>query len=140
MRPTARLWETFAVVVMLGMTSSVCWATEETEESAKLPQVSGVITSVDALGGIVMLKESTPLDPATRTIAQPTSCLVDAKTVISKDQQPLSLADVRAGDQVMVEYATKDGKNVASSIMIQSPTAASSGSAAQAAKPAAASY
>ena len=86
------------------------------------------------------LKESTHLDPATGTIAQPTSYLLDAKTVVSKDKQPLTLADLRVGDAVTVEYATKDGKNVASSITIQSPTAASSGSAAQAAKPAAASY
>lgn len=140
MRTTARLWETLAAAAMLGIASSVCLAAEETKDPIKPLQASGVIASVDALGSVVTLKESTHLDPATGTTAQPTSYFVDAKTVVSKDKQPLKLADVQVGDAVTVEYATKDGKNVASSITIQSPIAVSSGSAAQAAKPAAASY
>lgn len=124
MRPTARLWETFAVVAVLATGSGVCLATEEAGDPAKPLQASGVITSVDALGGILTLKESTHLDPATGTIAQPTSYLVDAKTVISRDQQPLKLVDVRVGDSVMIEYTTTDGKRVASSVAIQSPTGA----------------
>ncbi|MBI3996668.1 MAG: hypothetical protein HY352_03325 [Candidatus Omnitrophica bacterium] len=140
MRSTARLWETFAVVAMLGTASGVCLAAEEVGDPAKPLQASGVIASVDALGGVLTVKESTHLDPVTGTAAQPTSYLVDAKTVVSKDKQPLTLADLRVGDAVTVEYATKDGKNVASSITIQLPTAASSGSATSTAKPAAASY
>lgn len=124
MRPTTRLWETFAVAALVGMASNVCLAAEEARDPDKPLQASGVIASVDALGGILTLKESSRLDPATGTIAQPTNFLVDAKTVISKDQQPLKLADVQAGDTVTVEYATKDGGNVASSITIQSPVVA----------------
>ena len=127
MRPTARLWETFAVVALLGTLGGACWAADEATESAKLPQASGEIASVDALGSVLTLKESGRLDPATGTIVQPTNFLVDAKTVISKDQQPLKLADVRVGDQVMIEYTTTDGKRVASSIAIQSPTGAKLG-------------
>ena len=127
MRPTARLWETFAVAAIMGMISGVCLAAEDPKESAKLPQASGEIASVDALGGALTLKESGRLDPATGTIAQPTNFLVDAKTVISRDQQPLKLADVRVGDQVTIEYTTMDGKHVASSIAIQSSTGAKSG-------------
>lgn len=119
MRPTARLWETFAVVAMLGTASGICLAAEEAKDPVKPLQASGAVVSVDALGGILTLKESSRLDPATGTIAQPTSFLIDAKTVISKAQQPLKLADVQVGDAVAVEYATKDGKNVASSITIQ---------------------
>ena len=124
MRPTARLWETFAVVALLGTLGGVCWAAEEAKESAKLPQASGEIASVDALGGVLTLKASTTSDSS--IVPQPTSFLVDEKTVISRDQQPLKLADVRVGDAVTVEYATKDGKNMASSITIQSPTGAKS--------------
>ena len=127
MRPTARLWETFAVVVMISAFGGTALAAEEAKESAKLPQASGEIASVDALGGVLTLKESGRLDPATGTIAQPTSFLVDAKTVISKDQQPLKLADLRVGDAVTVEYTTTDGKHMASSIAIQSPTGTKSG-------------
>ena len=127
MRPTARLWETFVVVALLSALGGACWAAEEAKESAKLPQASGEIASVDALGGVLTLKGSGRLDPATGTIAQPASFLVDAKAVISKDQQPLKLADVRVGDQVTIEYTTTDGKRVASSIAIQSPPGAKSG-------------
>jgi len=125
MRPTARLWETFAAVAIVGMASSVCLAAEEAKESAKLPQASGVIASVDTLGGVLTLKDSSRLDSATGTIAQPTNFLVDAKTVISKDRQLLKLADVRIGDQVTIEYATMDGKRVANSIAIQSSATSS---------------
>ena len=124
MRPTARRWKTFAVVVMVSALGEVGVAAEEAKESAKLPQASGVIASVDALGGILELKESSRLDPTTGTIAQPMNFLVDANTVISKDKQKLQLVDVRVGNAVTVTYATKDGKNMASSITIQSPTGA----------------
>ena len=129
MRPTARLWETFAVAAMLGTASGVCLAAEEAKDPVKSLQASGVIASVDALGGVVTLKESTHLDPATGTTAQPTSYLVDAKTVVSKDKQPLTLADLRVGDSVTIEYATKDDKRVASSIAIEPPTSSTSGTA-----------
>jgi len=66
--------------------SGVCLEAEEAQDPVKPLQASGVIASVDALGGVVTLKESTHLDPATGTIAQPTSYLVHAKTVVSKDK------------------------------------------------------
>ncbi len=129
MRPTARLWETFAVVAVLATGSGVCLATEGAGDPAKPLQASGVIALVDALGGVVTVKESTHLDPATGTTAQPTSYLVDAKTVVSKDKQPLTLADLRVGDSVTIEYAAKDDKRVASSITIEPPTSSTSGTA-----------
>lgn len=129
MRPTARLWETFAVVAVLATGSGVCLATEEAGDPAKPLQASGVIASVDALGGVLTVKESTHLDPATETTAQPTNYLVDAKTVVSKDKQPLTLADLRVGDSVTIEYAAKDDKRVASSITIEPPTSSTLGTA-----------
>ena len=129
MRPTARLMELFAVVAILGTASGVCLAVEEAQDPVKPLQTSGVIASVDALGGVLTVKESTRLDPATGTTTQPTSYLVDAKTVVSKDKQPLTLAGLRAGDAVTIEYATKDGKRVASSITIEPPTNSTSGTA-----------
>jgi hypothetical protein len=129
MRPPARLWETFAAAAIVGMASGVCLAAEETTDPVKPLHASGVIASVDALGGVVTLKDSTHLDPATGTTAQATSYLVEAKTVISEDQQPLTLADVRVGDAVTVEYATKDGTRVASSITIEPPISSTSGTA-----------
>lgn len=131
MRPTARLMELFAVVAILGTASGVCLAVEEAQDPVKPLQTSGVIASVDVPGGVLTVKESTRLDPATGTTTQPTSYLVDAKTVVSKDKQPLTLAGLRVGDAVTIEYATKDGKRVASSIAIQTPQASSSGTAAQ---------
>ena len=125
MRPTARLWETFAVVAVLATGSGVCLAAEEVKDPVKPLQASGVIASVDALGGVVTLKESTHLDPATGTTAQAMSYLVDAKTVVSKDKQPLTLADLRTGDTVTIDYTVKDDKRAASSIAIQTPQASS---------------
>ena len=52
MRPTARLWETLAVVAVLGTVSGVCLAAEEAKNPAKPLQASGVIASVDALGAL----------------------------------------------------------------------------------------
>jgi hypothetical protein len=120
MRLTARLGEVFVTAVTLSTLAGACLAAEEAQQPATLPRTSGEIVSVDAVGGVLALKESAKLDPA--AAPQPTSFLVDAQTVISKDQQPLKLTDLQVGDQVTIEYTTKDGKNVTSSITVQSPT------------------
>jgi hypothetical protein len=129
MRPTARLWETFAVAAWLCTASSVCLAAEEAKDPVKPLQTSGVIASVDALGGVLTVKEQPTENPGTSASVQPTSYLVDAKTVVSKDKQPLTLADLRVGDSVTIEYAEKDDKRVASSITIEPPTSSTLGTA-----------
>lgn len=126
MKSTATLWQTFAVVAVLATGNHVCLAAEEAGNPAKPLQASGAIASVDALGGLVTVQEQPAGELGTATAGQPTSFLVEAGTVISKDQQPLTLADVRVGDAVTVAYATKDGQNVASAITIQSSTGAKS--------------
>ncbi len=129
MRSIARLWKTLAVVALLGTASGICLAAEEAKDPVKPLQASGVIASVDALGGVVTLKESTHLDPATGTTAQATGYVVDAKTVVSKDKQPLTLADLRVSDSVTIEYAMKDDKRLASLIAIEPPIGSTSGTA-----------
>ncbi len=135
MRSTARLLEFVAVVALLGAASGISLAAEAVKDPVKPLQASGVIASVDALGGIVTLKESARLDPATGTIAQPTSYFVDATTVVSNDKQSLILADVRTGDAVTIDYTDKDGKRTASVIAIQTSQASAGTAAAPAAQP-----
>lgn len=118
MKSRPAFWQHVAVAVMVGIVGGA-WAVAE--EPA---QISGVVASIDALGGIVTLQESPRPDAVAGTVAQPRSFAVDASTIISRDAQRLQLSDVRAGDAVRVEYATTDGQDVARSITIQSPEGA----------------
>jgi len=129
------LVEIFAVVAMLGTASGISLAAEEAKDPVKPLQASGVISSVDMWGGVVTLKESTPLDPATGAITQPASYFIDATTVVSRDKQPLILADLRTGDAVTIDYTVKADKRTASVIAIQTPQASSGAAAAPAAQP-----
>lgn len=110
-------WRVFAVLGVLALFGAQAGVSQAVEEAAQAPNVttvSGEIEAVDSQAGTVSLKGTT--DP----IQQPLlSFQVTDQTTISKDKQPLKLADLKAGDKVMIECATKEGKEVANLITVQ---------------------
>ncbi len=89
--------------------------TEEGKTAASALKASGEVASVDAQLGRLTLKAKA--NPGT----QPTSFVVDPRAAILKGQQSLKLTDLKAGDQVTVEYAQQGTSNTVSSIVVQVP-------------------
>jgi hypothetical protein len=112
-------WQIFILAVLLIFGSGVSLGVEETGESVKL-QASGVIASVDVLGGKLTVKESVP-QGSVASSDQLTNFSISTSTAISSGKQPLKLSDLRSGGVVAVEYTTEGGEKIATSIAVQSP-------------------
>ena len=112
-------WTMLAAVVALSAVSAVCLASEE---AVKPMQTKGEIISVDQTAGLLTVREAGQASPV--AVVQPTSFVVDSKTVISKDKQALKLGDLKAGDSVTVEYSTTpDNKALASFVAVETKAA-----------------
>jgi hypothetical protein len=98
---------------------------EEKKAPAKIKQVTGEVTAVDAKAKTVTVKGKKG-DVTVST---------DDKTKVTMGKEMKSVADVKVGDKVIVKYSEADGKNVAKSIGIK-PAAAPAEKKTEAAKPA----
>jgi len=106
-------------------TSSATMATEvdvtkETvmlEEESSIKELSGDVSSVDVTNSTLTIKYLK--DEATQAYDE-VSVATDENTLIEKDGLNAGLSDILVNEKANVEYvATKDGKNIASSIQIE---------------------
>jgi Cu/Ag efflux protein CusF len=81
-------------------------APAEKKAPAKVKQVTGEVTAVDATAKTLTVKGK----------AGDVSLTADDKTVVKIGKEKKALGDIKVGDKVTVKYAEMDGKNVAKSI------------------------
>jgi glucose dehydrogenase len=84
-------------------------AEEKKAPVVKVKRISGEVVAVDATAGTLTVKSK----------KQDVSFSTDDKTVVKKGIEKKILADVVAGDKVIVKYKEVDGKNVAKSIAVK---------------------
>jgi glucose dehydrogenase len=82
---------------------------EEKAPVVKVKRISGEVVAVDATAGTLTVKSK----------KQEVSLSTDDKTVVKKGLEKKALADVVAGDKVLVKYKEVDGKNVAKSVAVK---------------------
>jgi len=82
---------------------------EEKKPPVKVKRISGEVVAVDATAGTLTVKSK----------KQEVSLSTDNNTVVKKGKETKALADVVAGDKVIVKYKEVGGKNVAKSIAIK---------------------
>jgi glucose dehydrogenase len=82
---------------------------EEKAPVVKVKRISGEVVAVDATAGTFTVKSK----------KQEVSLSTDDKTVVKKGLEKKALADVVAGDKVLVKYKEVDGKNVAKSVAVK---------------------
>ncbi len=100
---------------------------------AKKATVTGPVIAIDAKAGTLTVKGPKKGDVA---------LTANDRTKVMADKDMKTLADIKAGDKVSVEYTEADGKNTAKKIMIKgsAPAAAAAPKAAAPAKKAAGGY
>jgi hypothetical protein len=81
------------------------------EGGAKAMTMTGRLVSVDVKSSTVVVKPE-----ADAASGRDVSFSVGAKTKILKDGKPVALTDLKAGDQLTIEYESVSGKNVALAI------------------------
>jgi Cu/Ag efflux protein CusF len=101
-----RMKKTIAIVAALIF---VLAFTAASFAAAKVHQVTGEVTAVDAAAKTVTLKHK----------KGEVVISVEEKTTIKEGKEKKSLADVKAGDKVTVHYTEADGKMTAKSIAIK---------------------
>ena len=82
---------------------------EEKKAMVKVKRISGEVDAIDVKAGTLTVKSK----------KQDVSLSTDDKTVVKKGKETKTLADVVAGDKVIVKYKEVDGKNVAKSIAVK---------------------
>lgn len=82
---------------------------EEKKAPVKVKQISGEVVTVDATAGTLTVKSK----------KQEVSLSTSDKTVVKKGTEKKTLADVMAGDKVVVKYKEVEGKNIAKSIAVK---------------------
>ncbi len=104
-----------AIVVALLFVLSVAglsFAAEEKKAEKKAPakvkQITGEVTAVDAKANTLTVKGK----------KADVSLTTDEKTTVKIGKEKKTLADVMVGDKATVKYAEVDGKNVAKSIVV----------------------
>ncbi|MFN3479794.1 MAG: hypothetical protein ACK415_05355 [Thermodesulfovibrionales bacterium] len=88
-------------------------APAEKKAPAKVKQVTGEVTAVDATAKTLTVKGK----------AGDVALTADDKTTVKIGKEKKALGDVKVGDKVTVRYAEMDGKNVAKSIMVKAAPA-----------------
>jgi ABC-type Fe3+-hydroxamate transport system substrate-binding protein len=80
---------------------------------AKVLQVTGEVKTVDANSITVVKKRKEKVITVTAAF--------DSATVVEKDKVTKTVANIKVGDRVVVKYTSKDGKNIAKSVVIKPP-------------------
>ncbi|MFN3396017.1 MAG: hypothetical protein ACK4Z9_04400 [Thermodesulfovibrionales bacterium] len=88
-------------------------APAEKKAPAKVKQVTGEVTAVDATAKTLTVKGK----------AGDVALTADDKTTVKIGKEKKALGDIKVGDKVMVRYAEMDGKNMAKSIMVKAAPA-----------------
>lgn len=88
-------------------------APAEKKAPAKVKQVTGEVTAIDATAKTLTVKGR----------AGDVALTADDKTSVKVGKEQKSLADVKVGDKVRVKYTEMDGKNVAKSIIVKAAPA-----------------
>lgn len=81
----------------------------EKKSPAKVKQVTGEVTAVDAKAKTVTVKGK----------KGDVTAMIDDKTKIMMGKDTKTLADVKAGDKVTLKYSEADGKMMAKSIAVK---------------------
>jgi hypothetical protein len=80
---------------------------------AKTLQITGEVKAVDVTSNsITVVKKMKE-----KTVA--VTVIIDSTTVIEKDKQRKTFADITKGNMVVTTYTSRDGKNIAKSISIK---------------------
>lgn len=88
-------------------------APAEKKAPAKVKQVTGEVTAVDATAKTLTVKGK----------AGDVALTADDKTTVKIGKEKKALGDIKVGDKVTVRYAEMDGKNVAKSITVKAAPA-----------------
>lgn len=88
-------------------------APAEKKAPAKVKQVTGEVTAVDAAAKTLTVKGK----------AGDVALTADDKTTVKIGKEKKALGDVKVGDKVTVRYTEMDGKNVAKSIIVKAAPA-----------------
>lgn len=92
-------------------------ALPQEEGVVMVSDISGQIASVDKEESSLVIKQ---LEGKEKGIFGDITIYIDSSTVIEKDDETVSLADLIAGDYVYVEYtASEDGKKIATYIWVE---------------------
>lgn len=88
-------------------------APAEKKAPAKVKQVTGEVTAIDAAAKTLTVKGK----------AGDVALTADDKTTVKIGKEKKALGDVKVGDKVTVRYTEMDGKNVAKSIIVKAAPA-----------------
>lgn len=88
-------------------------APAEKKAPAKVKQVTGEVTAVDATAKTLTVKGK----------AGDVALTADDKTTVKIGKEKKALGDIKVGDKVTVRYTEMDGKNVAKSIIVKAAPA-----------------
>lgn len=106
----------FIVVGIFAATRFPFAFSQETEEYALTKELSGDVVSVDLTDSAIVIKQLKDKESLTY---ESTTIYVSNSTYMEKDYQTVSLAEIKVGDRVTVEYVTDEtGKNIASNIWV----------------------
>jgi hypothetical protein len=75
----------------------------------KVKRISGEVVTVDATAGTLTVKSK----------KKEVSLTTDNKSVVKKGKETKALADVMAGDKVLVKYKEVESKNIVKSIVVE---------------------
>jgi len=96
-------------------TSFAEWQWSEVQKASQFLQITGEVKAVDrsAMAITVTKKIKDKVMAAVTT--------VDDKTKITMDEQTMNFNNINVGDTVIVKYSEVDGKNIATSVVIEPP-------------------
>jgi hypothetical protein len=111
------LKKVITVIIMTFLVFSFAGITFSSEKGKKMEVFAGLIKAIDTKERTVTLKNDK---------APEFTCIVNDKTAIRLNSEIKSFADIRTGNIAVAVYESINGKNVARSVTIMPPAAASS--------------
>jgi len=88
------------------------------QKTATNDKITGEIISVNAEESTIVLRTEADVE---KGASQEVSFVVEDKTIIEKDNQPSTIADLKAGQKVNIEYSdNEEGQKVAKFVRVNS--------------------
>ncbi|MFH0763054.1 MAG: DUF5666 domain-containing protein [Candidatus Omnitrophota bacterium] len=107
----------FLIISVLTVIGSPFAFSQEEKAGALAKEISGDIASVDLKNSAIVIKQ---LKDEKSLTYETVTVYVDNSTSIEDDYETITIAEIKAGDRVTVEYVTdKAGKNIASNIRVK---------------------
>lgn len=120
MKATTRVGSLAVAAALLGLTAASAALAQTAGMSTELTRASGKIAALDLKQRALKLEVTAEgAQAGTAAKPEPVTFILDEKTVITKDVKQLKAEELKVGDQVEIDYAAQDGKNMARSIAVE---------------------